>query len=75
MDEASIEVLKKSIVDDIYTVTMTPNLSDEKFAGNSSGVALNLKLIPFIRTSTIKRISCQLVWMKGSRYTPQYFTH
>ena len=55
MDEASIEVLKKSIVDDIYTVTMTPNLSDEKFAGNSSGVALNLKLIPFIQNIDNKK--------------------
>ena len=55
MDEASIEVLKKSIVDDIYTVTMTPNLSDEKFDGNSSGVALNLKLIPFIQNIDNKK--------------------
>ncbi|CAM3606372.1 phage portal protein [Erysipelothrix urinaevulpis] len=55
MDEASIEILKKSIVEDIYTVTMTPNLSDEKFAGNSSGVALQLKLIPFIQTIDNKK--------------------
>ncbi|QIK57777.1 phage portal protein [Erysipelothrix sp. HDW6A] len=55
MDETSIEVLKKSIVDDIYTVTMTPNLSDEKFAGNASGVALELKLIPFIQNIDNKK--------------------
>ncbi|MBK2401755.1 phage portal protein [Erysipelothrix sp. strain 2 (EsS2-6-Brazil)] len=55
MDEDSIEVLKKSIVDDIYTVTMTPNLSDEKFAGNASGVALELKLIPFIQNIDNKK--------------------
>ncbi len=55
MDEASIEVLKKSIVDDMYTVSMTPNLSDEKFAGNASGVALELKLIPFIQNIDNKK--------------------
>lgn len=55
MDETSIEVLKTSIVDDIYTVTMTPNLSDEKFAGNASGVALELKLIPFIQNIDNKK--------------------
>lgn len=55
MDEVSIEVLKTSIVDDIYTVTMTPNLSDEKFAGNASGVALQLKLIPFIQNIDNKK--------------------
>lgn len=55
MDETSIEVLKKSIVDDIYTVTMTPNLSDEKFAGNASGVSLELKLIPFIQNIDNKK--------------------
>lgn len=38
LDEASVEVLRKAIKEDIYTFSHVPNLSDEKFAGNTSGV-------------------------------------
>jgi SPP1 family phage portal protein len=31
----------------IYDLAMIPNLSDDQFAGNQSGVALDLKLMPF----------------------------
>lgn len=31
----------------IYDLAMIPNLSDEQFAGNQTGVALELKLLPF----------------------------
>ena len=45
--EADADILKKSIADDIHKFSKTPNLSDENFVGNSSGVALNYKLLAF----------------------------
>lgn len=47
LNEADIEVLRKSIEQDIHKISMTPNLSDQEFAGNASGVAINFKLHPF----------------------------
>jgi len=47
LNETEVEVLKKSIVDDIHKISKTPNLSDENFVGNSSGVAIKYKLLAF----------------------------
>ena len=44
-DETSVEVLKKAIKDDIYTFSHVPCLTDENFVGNSSGVAMEYKLL------------------------------
>lgn len=44
-DENAVETLKKSIKDDIYTMSHVPNLTDENFAGNASGVAMQYKLL------------------------------
>ena len=44
-DESSVEVLKKAIKDDIYTFSHVPCLTDENFVGNSSGVAMEYKLL------------------------------
>lgn len=43
--EADVELLKKSIVEDIHKISKVPNLTDENFAGNSSGVAMRYKLL------------------------------
>lgn len=40
----AIALLKGTLVQDILSITMTPNLGDDAFAGNSSGVALEYKL-------------------------------
>lgn len=40
----TIELLKGTLVNDLLSITMTPNLQDDAFAGNSSGVALEYKL-------------------------------
>jgi len=45
--EADVEVLKKAIADDIHKFSLVPNLSDEQFAGNLSGVAIRYKLFGF----------------------------
>lgn len=47
INEADAEVLRKTISADIHKFSMTPDLSDESFAGNDSGVALLYKLLAF----------------------------
>lgn len=47
LNEGEIETLKKSLENDLHKISMTPNMSDENFAGNNSGVALSYKLLPF----------------------------
>lgn len=44
-DETGIETLRKAIKEDIYTFSHIPNLTDENFVGNSSGVAMEYKLL------------------------------
>lgn len=43
--ESDVELLKKSIIEDIHKISKVPNLTDENFAGNSSGVAMRYKLL------------------------------
>ncbi len=45
MNEDQVEVLKRSIKNDIHEFSQVPCLTDENFVGNSSGVALKYKLI------------------------------
>lgn len=51
-DEASLKILDDTLVNDIHKTTMAIDLSDEQFAGNSTGVALKMKL--FCMTSLVK---------------------
>jgi len=47
IDEADADVLRQTIATDIHKISMTPDMSDENFAGNSSGVAILYKLLAF----------------------------
>lgn len=47
LNEADTQVLADSLVSDIHTISMVPNLSDEHFASTASGVALRYKLLAF----------------------------
>lgn len=47
LNESDTDVLRKNIENDIHKISMTPNLADENFANNSSGVAINYKLLSF----------------------------
>lgn len=47
INESDADVLRKTIASDIHKISMTPDMSDENFAGNSSGVALLYKLLAF----------------------------
>ncbi len=44
-DEASLKVLDDTLVMEIHKQTLTPDMTDENFSGNASGVALKLKLL------------------------------
>lgn len=54
MDENGAEILRKALKEDIYTFSHVPNLSDENFAGNSSGVAMEYKLLGLEMITKVK---------------------
>lgn len=47
LNEADTDVLRQTIENDIHKISMVPNMSDENFIGNSSGVAIRYKLLAF----------------------------
>lgn len=47
LNETEVEVLKKSLKDDIHEFSKVPCLTDENFVGNASGVAMKYKLLGF----------------------------
>ena len=54
LNEADTEVLKNAIRADIHKMSMVPDLTDEQFAGNSSGVAMKYKLLGLEQLTRIK---------------------
>lgn len=55
LDETGVEVLRKAIKEDIYTFSHVPNLTDENFVGNSSGVAMEYKLLGLEMITKVKQ--------------------
>lgn len=47
LDEQGADVLRQTIEADIHKISMTPNMTDAEFVGNSSGVAIRYKLLAF----------------------------
>lgn len=47
LDESQVDILRSNIEQDIHKISQTPNMSDENFAGNNSGVAIRYKLLAF----------------------------
>lgn len=47
LQESDVDVLRKTLEKEIHKISMVPNMSDENFAGNSSGVAIRYKLLAF----------------------------
>ena len=47
LQEGDVDVLRQNIENDIHKISMVPNMSDENFVGNSSGVAIRYKLLAF----------------------------
>ncbi|MGL5745794.1 MAG: phage portal protein [Cetobacterium sp.] len=44
IDAGMVEQLRNDIREDIFTISCCPNMSDEKFSGNSSGIAIKFKM-------------------------------
>lgn len=47
LQEGDVDILRQNLENDIHKISMTPNMSDENFVGNSSGVAIKYKLLAF----------------------------
>lgn len=47
LQEGDVDILRQNIENDIHKISMVPNMSDENFIGNSSGVAIRYKLLAF----------------------------
>ena len=54
MDENGVEILRKAIKEDIYNFSHVPNFMDENFAGNTSGVAMEYKLLGLEMITKVK---------------------
>lgn len=73
-DENGVEILKKAIEQDIHKFSQIPCITDENFAGNTSGVAMEFKLLGienitkiktrYYRKGLRKRIRIFCNWMK-----------
>jgi SPP1 family phage portal protein len=70
-DEDGVETLRKAIKEDIYTFSHVPNLTDENFVGNSSGVAMEYKLLGLEMITKIK----ERYYKKGLRKRMAIFCH
>ena len=47
LQEDDVDILRQNLENDIHKISMVPNMSDENFVGNSSGVAIRYKLLAF----------------------------
>lgn len=47
LQENDVDVLRQNLENDIHKISMVPNMSDQNFVGNSSGVAIRYKLLAF----------------------------
>lgn len=47
LQEGDVDVLRQNLENDIHKISMVPNMSDQNFVGNSSGVAIKYKLLAF----------------------------
>ncbi len=70
-DESSLEILKKSIVSDIHKISGVPDMSDENFAGNASGVAMGYKLLGLEQVINAK----QRYFTEGLKYRLKAFAN
>ena len=47
LNENDVDILRGVLEQDIHKISMVPNMSDENFANNTSGVAIRYKLLSF----------------------------
>ena len=71
MNEADVEVLRRALAGDIHKLSMVPDLSDESFAANASGVAMRYKLWGLEQLVNVK----QRWFIEGLRQRLTLFAH
>lgn len=71
LDENATEILRKALKEDIYTFSHVPNLTDKNFAGNSSGVAMEFKLLGLEMITKTKEAN----YKRGLRQRIAIFAH
>lgn len=54
LNETDVEVLRKSVARDIHKFSMIPDLTDETFSGNLSGIAMKFMLLAFTQLTKDK---------------------
>lgn len=70
-DEGGMEIIRTALKEDIYTLSHVPNLTDKNFAGNSSGVAMEYKLLALETLTKIK----EKYYRKALRERIKIFCH
>ena len=82
VNDKHIENIKERLVGDIHKFSMTPNLADEKFASNLSGVAISYKLIGLENKTAVRErkfatglrhrlnLMVNILNLKGKSYDP-----
>ena len=70
-DEAGAEVLRQALRGDIHKMSMVPDLTDESFAANASGVAMRYKLLGLEQLTAIK----ERWFREGLRSRIRLFAH
>ncbi len=58
-DEAGVQIVQDQYASDIHKFAMVPDLSDEQFAGNASGVAMAYKLFGTDQVVSLKQSEMQ----------------
>lgn len=79
-DESGMEILRKAIEQDIHKFSHIPCLTDENFSGNTSGVAMEYKLLGienitktkerYYRRGLKKRLAIFCGWLETTGYPP-----
>ena len=54
LNEADTEILRQALKQDIHKLCLVPDLTDEQFAGNVSGVAMRYKLLGLEQLTKVK---------------------
>lgn len=80
INDTATENFKKRLKDDIHKFSKTPDLEDEKFSGNLSGIAIKFKLFCLEQLAVVKerkfkkalqrrnKLITNMLNLKGSRY-------
>jgi SPP1 family phage portal protein len=80
VQDSAHENFKRRLAEDIHRFSQTPNLTDESFAGNASGVALRYKLLGLEWNASVKErkfkralqrrieLICNVLNLKGANY-------